>query len=134
MSEAGGENLVANVIVDSGSGYAQTIRAGHHRLSADEPTTNGGADRGPAPYCLLLAALGACTSITLQMYAARKGWDLGAVQVVVRMVREGGVERIERDLRFGAPLTDEQRVRLSEIAEKTPVTRTLRAGVAITPG
>ncbi len=124
--------LVASTTVDSESGYAQTIESGGHRLTADEPIASGGTDTGPAPYGLLLAALGACTSITLRMYAERKGWQLGRVHVALRHVKtaEGG-EHIERDLRFGAPLTDEQRVRLAEIADKTPVTKTIKAGTTI---
>jgi putative redox protein len=128
MSEG---TLVASVIVDSDSGYAHTIKAGHHTITADEPTTNGGTDTGPAPYALLLGALGSCTSITLQMYAARKGWNLGAVHVAVKLVRAADGEKIEREVRFAGPVSDEQRARLAEIAEKTPVTKTLRAGVNI---
>jgi putative redox protein len=120
-----------SIIVDSGAGYVANIKAGHHQLVADEPTSNGGTGTGPSPFALLLAALGACTSITLTMYAQRKGWDLGGVHVAVRLVREEAAERIERDLSFGAALSDEQRTRLLEIAEKTPVTRTLRAGTTI---
>jgi putative redox protein len=123
---------IATVTVDSDSGYAQRIVSGPHTLTADEPQSNGGTDTGMAPYSLLLAALGACTSITLRMYAHKKGWNLGHVQVNLRHVKtaEGG-EHIERDLRFDALLTDEQRARLVEIAEKTPVTKTVRAGAEI---
>ena len=126
---------IASVRVESGTGYAQTISAGRHALSADEPVGNGGADSGPTPYSLLLASLGACTSITLLMYARRKGWTLGQVQVALEMHKDidggGQNDRIERTVRFGAPLTDEQRARLAEICEKTPVTKTLKAGTPI---
>jgi putative redox protein len=123
--------IVAAVIVEGTEGYAQTIRAGHHELHADEPVAAGGTDTGPSPYGLLLSALGACTAITLRMYAGRKGWELGTTHVTLRLVHEGKGHRIEREIRFGAPLSDEQRERLAEIADKTPVTRTVREGVAI---
>jgi putative redox protein len=123
--------LVAGVTVESAAGYAQDIRAGHHDLRSDEPVAAGGTDSGPSPTSLLLSALGACTAITLRMYAGRKGWELGPLHVAVRMVREGKGHRLERDIRFGAPLTDEQRERLMEIADKTPVTRTLREGIPL---
>ena len=131
-TDAEGGTLVGSVVVESAAGYAQTVRAGHHRLTADEPAGGGGTDTGPAPYSLLLAALGACTSITLRMYADRKGWGLGAVHVALRLILDGQAERIERELSFGAALTEEQRHRLLEIADKTPVTRTLRTGLPIT--
>jgi putative redox protein len=130
-SDASEGSLVASVIVDSAAGYAQAISAGHHHLTADEPTAAGGTDTGPSPYSLLLSALGACTSITLRMYAARKGWELGETKVSLRLVHEGKGHRIDREIRFGAPLLDEQRERLAEIADKTPVTRTVREGVSI---
>jgi putative redox protein len=123
--------LVASVVVESQAGYEQIVRAGHHRFSADEPSAAGGTDTGPSPYGLLLAALGACTAITLRMYAARKGWELGTTEVALRLVREGKGQRIDREIRLGGALSDEQRERLGEIADKTPVTRTLMDGVAI---
>jgi putative redox protein len=125
--------IIATSTVDSTEGFAQHIEVGGHRLTADEPVSNGGTNTGPAPYGLLLSALGACTSITLRMYAARKGWSLGAVHVTLRHLKAGdGADHIERELRFGAPLNDEQRAKLAEIAEKTPVTKTVKAGAAIT--
>ncbi len=124
--------VIATTTVDSEAGYAQKIASGGHALTADEPKAAGGTDTGPAPYGLLLASLGACTSITLRMYAERKGWQLGHVHVTLRHVKsEGGGEHIEREVRFGAALSDEQRARLAEIAEKTPVTRTIKAGAPI---
>jgi putative redox protein len=124
--------VIASTVVESASGYAQKIESGGHALTADEPAARGGTNTGPSPYGLLLAALGTCTAITLRMYAERKGWELGAVRVALRHLKtaEGG-DQIERDLTFGAPLTDEQRARLAEIADKTPVTKTLTAGVSI---
>ena len=123
--------LVASTVVESTKDYAQEIRSGGHQLTADEPIRAGGADTGPTPYGLLLASLGACTSITLRMYAQRKGWELGQIRVSLRHFKEGETERIERDIRFSAGLDDEQRQRLQEIVEKTPVTKTLKAGVSI---
>ena len=111
--------------------YAQHIRAGHHAIVADEPASIGGADAGPAPYALVLSGLGACTSITLRMYAERKGWDLGEVRVDLSFVRDGDAEKIERTIRIANALSDEQRTRLAEIAEKTPVTKTIKRGTII---
>jgi putative redox protein len=133
MSEPAGDGLVARATLESTAGYAQQIRAGHHQLTADEPQHSGGTDTGPTPYGLVLSGLGACTAITLRMYAERKGWELGTIHVDLRMFKDAaGAERIERTVRLGASsLTAEQRTRLAEIAEKTPVTRTLKAGAPI---
>lgn len=124
--------VIATTTIESEAGYAQRIRADGHPLTADEPVSAGGTDQGPAPYGLLLAALGACTSITLRMYAEKKGWALGTIHVELRHIktRDGG-EHIEREIRFGAKITDEQRARIAEVVEKTPVTRTIKAGAAI---
>lgn len=123
---------VATTTVKCESGYAQRIESARHALTADEPRENGGTDTGPAPYGLLLAALGACTSITLRMYAARKGWELGGIEVDLRHDKgSDGGDTILRQIRFTAPLTAEQLARLSDIAEKTPVTKTLKAGTKI---
>jgi len=125
------ERLVGIAAVEGTAGYAQTIHAGHHRLSADEPASVGGTDTGPGPYGLLLAALGACTSITLRMYAQRKGWELGVIRVSLRFFQGGGADRIEREVRFSGPLEETQLSRLLDICERTPVTLTLKRGVAI---
>jgi len=125
------------VVRGSATGFAQEILAGPHRMSADEPVSAGGADTGPTPYDFLLAALGACTSITLGMYARRNGWPLAEVVVNLRHskihavdcaeceTKEGMLDRIERDIHLTGSLTDEQRSKLLDIANKCPVHRTL---------
>ena len=112
--------------------YAVSIMAGHHQLSADERAELGGQDVGPAPYELLCAALCACTAITLRMYAERKKWPLLGVHVDVRYTQEGKKGAIARVLTFEGELDGEQRARLADVAERTPVTLTLKQGVPIT--
>lgn len=123
--------LLAAATVDSSPGLAQSIRAGHHHLVSDEGSALGGTDTGPAPYQLLLSSLGACTAITLKMYAARKGWDVMPLTVKLKMFRDGQTERVERTLSVGPQVTAEQRARLLEIAGKTPVTKTLLRSMRI---
>ena len=123
--------LLAAATVEGTTGLAQDIRVGKHQLTADEPVTNGGADSGPTPYQMLVSALGACTAITLKMYAQRKGWDLGALSVKLKLFRDGEVERVERVLFASPDLTAEQRERLLQIAGKTPVTKTLLRSLRI---
>jgi putative redox protein len=110
--------------------YRVSIRAGGHELVADEGPGIGGRDEGPGPYDLLLASLGACTAITLKMYGERKGWPLEGVDVALSF-HHGEKGRIDRRLTLRGGLRDEQRSRLAEIAERTPVTLTLKSGVDI---
>ena len=112
--------------------YAVAITAGHHQLRADEGPALGGKDTGPGPFELLCSALGACTAITLRMYAERKQWALRGLQVDVRFSGTGKDGAIARVLKFDGELSDEQRARRADIAERTPVTLTLKNGVAIT--
>jgi putative redox protein len=113
--------------------YTVSLTAGHHPLTADEAAAAGGQDTGPAPHELLCAALGACTAITLRMYAQRKEWALHGVHVDVRLQFEGNQARsATRRLRLTGDLDEAQRARLADIAERTPVTLTLKQGVAIT--
>lgn len=112
--------------------YAVNIETGGHELVSDEPVARGGGDAGPGPYDLLLSGLAACTAITLRMYAERKQWDAGTIGVTARYFREPDSERIERKLRLGGTLNDEQRARMADIAERTPVTLTLKRGLTIT--
>ena len=109
--------------------YRTEITVSGHALVADEGAGLGGQNSGPAPYDLLLASLGACTAITLRMYADRKGWPMASVEVGLRLQNVDGL-RIDRVLTI-AGLDDEQRARMADIAERTPVTLTLKGGLPI---
>src|SRR5690606_35238313 len=128
------------LVVETGEGiFPQHVFAGRHRLRADEPQRLGGTDTGPDPYSYLLAGLGACTSMTIRLYADRKQWPLERVTVRLRHgkihakdcaeceTREGMVDRIERWIHLTGPLDDAQKSRLLEIAERCPVHRTLHS-------
>jgi uncharacterized OsmC-like protein len=131
------------VVTDDGLGrYTQQITAGRHMLTADEPASVGGADAGPTPYDLLLAALGACTSMTLRMYADHKGLPLHRTTVRLRHDRVhakdcaqsdeavGRLSRIRREIHVEGPLDEQDRARLIEIADRCPVHRTLGSEIA----
>jgi putative redox protein len=113
------------------SKHQQLIEIGPHRLIADEPTDVGGDDAGPSPHDFLLAALGSCTSMTLKIYADRKGWPLERVSVHLTQEKEGDAHVMHRTIELGGPLDDEQRARLLEIANKCPVHKTLTGTIRI---
>lgn len=131
-------------VTETGEGkYANVVQVGGHTLTADEPASVGGDDTGPNPYEYLLAGLGACTTMTLRMYADRKGWPLEKVRVRLRHekihaddcenceTQEGKIDQIEREIELSGPLDDAQRARIMEIADKCPVHRTLHSEVEI---
>lgn len=148
--ESGGEDTSAEdgvVVRECGTGgLAQTILTGAHRLTADEPPGVGGEDSGPSPYEFVLAGLGACTSITMRMYAERKGWPLERATVRLWHSRvhaedcatcetqAGMLDQIDRRVDLQGPLDEQQRARLVEIAGKCPVDRTLHSGVVVRTG
>jgi len=123
--------------------YTQTGRAGRHVLTLDEPASAGGSDAGPGPYDLLLLALGACTSMTIRMYAELKKLPLRRVHVRLShrkvhaqdcadcQTREGRIDEIERVITLEGELSEEQRQRLLEIANRCPVHRTLTSEIKI---
>jgi putative redox protein len=111
--------------------FGQRIEIGPHVLAADEPKDDLGDDTGPAPHELLLAALGSCTSITVKLYADRKEWPLEAVHVVLNGRHEETGFLIDRTLRLAGALSDEQKARLMEIADKCPVAKTLKGTIQI---
>ena len=131
------------IVHGDATGFSQQILAGAHALTADEPVEGGGADIGPGPYDLLLAALGACTSMTVGMYARRKAWPLESVTVRLRHshihaadcatceTKEGMLDFVERDIELSGTLTEEQRGKLLEISNRCPVHRTLTSHVEI---
>ena len=130
-------------VTETGSGtYTQQITAGSHQLVADEPRPIS-EDAGPTPYDLLLAALGTCTSMTVRMYANKKGWPLERVEVTLRHTRihaedcahcettKGLISHIDRSIELIGDLDDTQRQRLLDIADRCPVHQTLTSEVDI---
>jgi putative redox protein len=120
-------------VVESGTGpYGQFITAGRHVMGADEPERFGGRDTAASPYEYLLAGLGACTTMTLRMYATRRSWPLERIAVKLRHEMTetadgaGKVDRFERVINPTGQLTAEQKSKLLEVAEKCPVSQTLR--------
>lgn len=123
--------------------YANEVRVGRHVLIADEPSAVGGDDTGPQPHDFVLAGLGACTSMTVRMYAERKGIPLKRISVRLGyrkmkaadcpdcVTKEGEVTEMTRDITLEGDLTDEQRGRLIEIANKCPVHKTLAGEIKI---
>jgi putative redox protein len=135
---------MSDVTVTSMRNLQNEVRYGDgHTLTTDEPIAVGGEDAGPDPYSLLLAALGSCISMTITLYARRKGWPLERVTVHLRQQRvhaadceecqvsEGFIHRIERSVSFQGDLTNEQRSRLQEISHKCPVHKTLTSEIVI---
>ena len=125
------------------SGFRTDVEAAGHTIIADEPAGGGGANDGPSPYDLLLGAIASCTAMTVRMYAARKQWPLEEVVVRLRNERKHavdcadcvtqrvGIKRIERQVEMRGALTDEQRQRLLEIADRCPVKQTLERGIEV---
>ena len=118
------------IVAENGKGrYQQAVTAGQHQLIADEPASLGGADAGPAPFDFIMSGLGSCTSMTLRMYAERKGLPLTGIRVELahRKAEVDGAQRdcIDRRITLEGNLTAEQRQRLLEIANKCPVHRAL---------
>ncbi len=113
------------------SGHRHTVRIRNHELTLDEPTELGGTDAGPAPLELLAASLAGCVAVTIEMYAARKGWDLGRVEIGCDFTapERGCPTKFELVYRLSDALTEEQVERLTAIASKCPVHRTLEGEV-----
>jgi putative redox protein len=114
-----------------GDRLRQTVKIREHELTADEPKDTGGDDSGPSPQELLAASLASCTAVTMEMYAARKGWDVGDITVDVdyEPAHRGSPTRFEMTVSLSKELPEEQRDRLMQIAAKCPVHRTLEGEV-----
>jgi len=137
-------NMEQGVVVVRGGveGFVQEISAGRHRIIADEPEASGGTNRGPSPYDLLVAAFGACMSMTIALYARTKKWPLTGVTVTLRHSRvhardcadcvtrdDTMLDRVDAEVVLDGELTREQRDRLLEIANRCPVHRTLKSEI-----
>ena len=114
-----------------GNGLKQHIEMGSHKLTSDEPANVGGTDAGPNPQELLAASLASCSAITMEMYAIRKGWDVGDVVVEVdyEPAQRGSPTRFQMSVKLPKELPEEQRERLMQIVAKCPVHRTLEGEV-----
>ena len=131
------------IVRGNAQGFAQRIEAGSHRFVTDEPASFGGTDTGPSPYDLLMAALGSCTSMTIGLYARKRRWPLEEITVSLHHskihaqdcddceTKDGKVDRIWREIHLTGALTDEQRAKLMEIADKCPVHQTLTSEINI---
>lgn len=131
------------VVVHTETGFRTDIMADGHTMVADEPISVGGTDAGPTPYDYLVGALGACTAMTIRMYADRKEWPLESVTVrlnhqkvyakdlVECETEDRKIDYIERELELVGPLDNTQRERLLTMANKCPVHRTLKSGVLV---
>lgn len=120
-------------VLSTDTNYLHHIQVGRFTLDTDEPRPLGGQDAAPAPFDYYLAALSACTAITLRMYAQRKGWNLGQLRVDLSLsFGEDGRPLVHRLLQADPALSDEQWNRLLEIVANTPVTKALRDGAVIT--
>lgn len=143
LTQPAAEAPDAAVVTRTESGFTTAVQVGPHHLIADEPASVGGSELGPTPYDLVSAGLGACTGMTLRMYADRKGWPLEEVQVRLHHQKvyahdcencqdpQQKIDRIERTITLTGPLDEQQRQRLAEIADKCPVHKTLEAGVRV---
>jgi putative redox protein len=131
MSNDRDHTIATATVTSEDKPYGVRIDAGGHALRGDEPAGQGGADTGPAPFGLLLSGLGACTAITLRMYAERQNWPLAGVNVeLTYVVKDRNTKWIDRLITLHG-VDEDQRAKLAEIAEKTPVTRVVRAGTEI---
>ena len=141
---AAGEDARGVIVSETGEGkFQQRVEIGPHRFLADEPVAAGGLDTGPSPYELLIAGLGACTAMTLRLYADQKSLPLTGVSVTLRHskihaadcatceTKEGKLDRIDRTIALEGPLDEAQRARLLVIADKCPVHRTLTSEIEI---
>ena len=117
------------VTVTHRSGLAHSVRAGSHEFVTDEPADAGGDDQGPTPWEYLLAAAGSCTSITVQMYAQRKGWELTCTEVALTYDSDAGV--IDMQVQIDGKLDDAQRERIAAVAGKCPIVRALQQGIEV---
>ena len=138
-----GETEPPVIVHGDAQSFAQKIQAGAQQLTADEPVSFGGTESGPSPYDLILAALGACTSMTLGLYARKRKWPVEKITVSLRHskihardcddceTKDGRIDRINMEIHIAGSLTDKQRSKLMVVAGKCPVHQTLTSEINI---
>ncbi len=131
------------IVRGTAADFSQKVEVGLHRITADEPVSFGGKDTGASPYDLILAALGSCTSMTIGLYARKRKWPLENITVSLRHskihakdcddceTKEGRIDRIEMEIHLDGALTEEQRMKLMEVAGRCPVHQTLTSEINI---
>lgn len=124
-------SLSVQAIETDGSRYANRVTMGSHSLISDEPERLGGENLGPNPFELLGAALAVCTSMTIRMYAERKGWDVQNLEVTVDHSRERGHETFTRTISFNGAHTEEERERLIDVSHRCPVHKVMEGSATI---
>ena len=129
-----GSSLITAITELDQSKYKTKVFAGGHMIYSDEPAALGGTDEGMSPGALLLASLGSCTAITIRMYADRKEWPLESIKIDLAICKEEEMSKsttISRKIEFSGPITDEQRERLMQIADKCPIHKLLSNPIKI---
>jgi putative redox protein len=143
MGELPSQEPRSVVVSGPATGFRTEVEVGGHRLVVDEPIAVGGADHGPTPYEMLLAGLGACTAMTLRLYADRRKWPLERARISLQhrkvhaqdcvdcVTKPAKMDVVDRILHLEGPLTDEQKAKLLEIAERCPVHQTLQSKIQV---
>lgn len=125
------DNNTTSRVTLTNRNYLAEVKVRNHFAVIDEPVSSGGDDNGPTPVEYLLTAIGGCVSITLRMYAERKGWDVGEITVNVSQIKDGNNSYLKEEISFEKDITEEQRTKLLVMAGKCPVAKMVKGETEI---